>query len=203
MHFLFTARMIAGLPCRQGQPHLGANCSLSPPQSGQAMEEFIQESLAAGIIRPSSPAGTGFFMEKKDKSLCPCIDYWGLNNTTIKNRYPLSLISTAFELLDGMVHFIPLPLAKEMAEALINHVFRVHGFLEDVVSDRGPHFMSKFCKEFCAMLWATVSLLSGFHPQSKWINQTFESRTGERTKNNRITTPPHLFITSGLDRACS
>lgn len=100
MHFLLTAHMIAGLPCRQGQPHLGANCSLSPPQSGQAMEEFIQESLAAGIICPSSPAGAGFFMEKKDKSLCPCIDYWGLNNITrtgILSRSFLQLLSSWME----------------------------------------------------------------------------------------------------------
>lgn len=29
-----------------------------------------------------------FFVDKKDKSLCLCIDYWGLNDITIKNRYP-------------------------------------------------------------------------------------------------------------------
>jgi hypothetical protein len=41
------------------------------------MEEYIEESLAIGGIRPSaSPAGAGFFfVEKKDKTLRPCIDY--------------------------------------------------------------------------------------------------------------------------------
>lgn len=48
------------------------------------MEMYIQESLAAGIIHPvSSPTGLGlFFVEKKDGSFCPCIDYWGLNAIT-------------------------------------------------------------------------------------------------------------------------
>ncbi|KAK3515862.1 hypothetical protein QTP70_034755 [Hemibagrus guttatus] len=76
------------------------------------MTEYIQESLAAGIIRPSSsPAGAGFFfVGKKDRSLRPCIDYCGLNAITFKNRYPLPLMSTAFELLQGATVFTKLNL---------------------------------------------------------------------------------------------
>ncbi|XP_077574453.1 uncharacterized protein LOC144197742 [Stigmatopora nigra] len=41
--------------------------------------------------------GAGFFyVRKKDGSLCPCVDYRGLNTITIKNRYPLHLIDSAF-----------------------------------------------------------------------------------------------------------
>lgn len=36
-------------------------------------------------------------MEKKDKSLRPCIDYRGLNGIAIKKQVPLPLISSAFE----------------------------------------------------------------------------------------------------------
>ena len=76
------------------------------------MEEYIQGSLAAGIIRPSSsPAGAGFFfVSKKDKSLRLRIDYRGLNDITVKNRYPLTLLSTAFELLQGATVFTKLDL---------------------------------------------------------------------------------------------
>lgn len=65
------------------------------------MREYIQYSLKAGIIcSSSSPACTEFFfVSKKDKTLRPCIDYRGLNNITIKNRYPLPLISSVFERL--------------------------------------------------------------------------------------------------------
>ena len=54
------------------------------------MEKYLSKSLEAGIIRPSSsPAGAGFFfIGKKDGSLRPCIDYRGINNITVKNRYP-------------------------------------------------------------------------------------------------------------------
>ena len=72
--------------------------SLSGPET-KAMETYIGDSLAVGFIRPSSsPAGAGFFfVEKKDKTLHPCIDYQGLNDITVKNRYLLPLISSAFE----------------------------------------------------------------------------------------------------------
>ncbi len=66
-------------------------------------------------------------------------------------------------------HFIPLPKlpsAKETAVTVVDHVFRLHGLPMDVVSDRGPQFVSKFWQEFCKLLGATVSLSSGFHPQS-------------------------------------
>lgn len=85
--------------------------SLSKPER-EAMECYISESLAAGIIRPStSPLGAGFFfVEKKDKTLCPCIDFRGLNKITVKNKYPLTLLASAFELLQGATIFSKLDL---------------------------------------------------------------------------------------------
>ena len=76
------------------------------------MEKYLAESLAAGIIRPSSsPAGAGFFfVGKKDGSLRPCIDYRGINEIKIKNRYPLPLMTTVFELLQGTMVFTKLDL---------------------------------------------------------------------------------------------
>src|SRR4029434_102188 len=76
------------------------------------MTDYIDSSLAAGLIRPSSsPAGAGFFfVDKKDKTLRPCIDYRGLNDITVKNQYPLPLISSAFELLKNAKIFTRLDL---------------------------------------------------------------------------------------------
>ncbi|XDV30709.1 hypothetical protein PO909_033561 [Leuciscus waleckii] len=67
----------------------------------QAMEEYIEEAMNSGFIRPStSPAAAGFFfVEKKDGGLHPCIDYRGLNNVTVKFRYPLPLVPAALEQL--------------------------------------------------------------------------------------------------------
>ncbi len=70
----------------------------------EAVEGHIKDSLAVDLICPSpSPGGaTFFFVEKKDKSLHPCIDYQGLNEITVKNKYPLPLIDSAF----GPLHVI-------------------------------------------------------------------------------------------------
>ncbi len=79
------------------------------------------------------------------------------------------VILTVVDRFSKAAHFIPLPKlpsAKETAVTVIDHVFRIHGLPMDVVSDRGPQFVSKFWKEFCCLLGASVSLSCGFHPQS-------------------------------------
>ena len=85
--------------------------NLSEPEKN-TMQKYITESLAAGIIRPSSsPVAAGFFfVSKKDGSLRPCIDYRQLNDITVKNRYPLPLISSTFEPLAKAQFFTKLDL---------------------------------------------------------------------------------------------
>ena len=85
--------------------------SVSGPEK-EAMREYISASLKAGLIRPSSsPAGAGFFfIGKKDGSLRPCIDYSPLNDITIKNRYPLPLMSSVFDQLQQAKIFTKLDL---------------------------------------------------------------------------------------------
>lgn len=81
-----------------------------------------------------------------------------------------------------MVHFVPLPKlpsTKEMAEVMLRHVFCLHGCPKDMVSDQGPQFASRFWQAFCSLLWAAVSLTSGFHPQlngqTEHLNQELET----------------------------
>lgn len=85
------------------------------------MEEYINSYLTAGIIWPSSsPVGAGFFfVDKKDKTLCPCIDYRGLNDITVKHRYALPLVSAAFELFQGTKVFTKLDLCN------VYHLIRI------------------------------------------------------------------------------
>ena len=76
--------LIIDLLPRAPQPASGLY-NLSHPKR-QAMQKYIQESLAAGIIRPySSPVGARcFFVDKKNKTLRPCIDFHILNQITKK-----------------------------------------------------------------------------------------------------------------------
>ncbi|KAK3568850.1 hypothetical protein QTP86_017947 [Hemibagrus guttatus] len=81
-------------------PPRGRVYPLSLPEA-KAMEEYIEEALAVGHIRPSmSPAVAGFFfVGKKDGGLRPCIDYQGLNTITVHYPYPLPLVPAALEQL--------------------------------------------------------------------------------------------------------
>ncbi len=76
------------------------------------MEEYIEEALQQGYIRPStSPAASNFFfVAKKDRGLQPCIDYRALNKITVKFRYPLPLIPAALENFSGATIFLKLDL---------------------------------------------------------------------------------------------
>lgn len=63
-------------------------------------------------------------------------------------------------------HFIPilkLASARETVTVVLDHVFHIHGLLVNVVSDRGPQFVSKLWTEFCRQLGATAILSSRYH----------------------------------------
>lgn len=61
------------------------------------------EHLKKGYIRPSkSPmASPFFFVKKKDGKLRPVQDYRHLNSGTVKNEYPLPLVSELVDKLKG------------------------------------------------------------------------------------------------------
>ncbi|KAG1926787.1 retrotransposable element [Pimephales promelas] len=92
-------------------PPRGRIFPLSKPES-EAMKQYIEEELAKGFIRPStSPAAAGFFfVKKKDGGLRPCIDYRGLNDITVKYRYPLPLVPAALEQLRQAKYYTKLDL---------------------------------------------------------------------------------------------
>ncbi|KAK3536402.1 hypothetical protein QTP86_008889 [Hemibagrus guttatus] len=81
------------------------------------MEEYIEEALAVGHIRPStSPAVGFFFVGKKDRGLRPCINYRGLNAITVQYPYPLPLVPAALEQLRGARFFTKLNLLVRIRE---------------------------------------------------------------------------------------
>ncbi len=109
-------------------PHRSSDCSiellpgatlprgrifpLSQPEA-ESMKAYIEEEVTKGFIRPStSPASAGFFfVKKKDGGLRPCIDYRGLNEITVKFRYPLPLVPSALEQLRQAKYFTKLDLS--------------------------------------------------------------------------------------------
>ncbi|KAI3354200.1 hypothetical protein L3Q82_018739, partial [Scortum barcoo] len=66
----------------------------------------------------------------------------------------------------------------------------------DIVSDRGPQFISRFWKEFCELLRATVSMSSSYHPQSngqtELLNQELETCLRCLISQNQASWSDHL-----------
>uniref|UniRef100_A0A1A8H9T6 Integrase catalytic domain-containing protein n=1 Tax=Nothobranchius korthausae TaxID=1143690 RepID=A0A1A8H9T6_9TELE len=80
-----------------------------------------------------------------------------------------TVILTLVDRFWNLVHAVPLQKlssAKQLAEIVAQHVFRLHGLPENIISDRGPQLVAAFWREFCKLLGITVSFSSGFHPQT-------------------------------------
>ncbi|CAJ0965184.1 unnamed protein product [Ranitomeya imitator] len=60
-----------------------------------------------------------------------------------------------------------------------DHVVRLHGIPENIVSDRGSQFVSRFWRAFCGRMGIDLSFSSAFHPQTNGqterTNQTLET----------------------------
>ena len=122
---VFSPNSVAELPKHTGindhpinliddkQPSYGPIYILGPVEL-ETLKTYIETNLANGFIKPSKlPAGALIlFILKKDGSLRLCIDYQGLNNLTIKNRYPLSLIGESFDRLGRAKCFTQLDLTN-------------------------------------------------------------------------------------------
>ncbi|SJL07232.1 uncharacterized protein ARMOST_10575 [Armillaria ostoyae] len=76
----------------------------------EELDKFLNENLATGHIKPSkSPmASPIFFVTKKNGKLHPVQDYCKLNEMTIKNHYPLLLISELMDKLRSAKYFTKL-----------------------------------------------------------------------------------------------
>ena len=122
---VFSAENVAELPENTGmnehaieleegkQPPFGLIYSLGLVEL-ETLKTYIETNLANGFIRPSKfPAGAPILFDRKpDGSLRLCVDYRGLNNITIKNRYPLPLIGESLDRLGRARRFTQLDLTN-------------------------------------------------------------------------------------------
>ena len=95
------------------QPPYEPIYSLGPVEL-ETLKAYIETNLANGFIRPSkSPANTPIlFDQKSNSSLRLCVNYQGLNNLTIKNRYSLPLIGESLDRLGRAKRFTQLDLTS-------------------------------------------------------------------------------------------
>lgn len=80
-----------------------------------------------------------------------------------------------------MIHVIPTTAtitAQGIARLYRDNVWKLHGLLRKVISDRGPQFASKFMKELNRILGIETALSMAYHPQTngqtEQVNQDVE-----------------------------
>ncbi len=158
-----------------GTGHPGANATLSLlkdrywwPNMSRDVRRFVQgcEECAKSKSPRYLPAGKLFPLHIPNRP-------WSHLGVDFVTDLPASDGNTGIlvvvDRFSKSCHLIPLkrlPTAMETAELMFNHVFRYFGIPEDIVSDRGPQFISRVWKSFFKLLGVTVSLSSGYHPQT-------------------------------------
>ncbi|KAF8753263.1 hypothetical protein RHS01_06867 [Rhizoctonia solani] len=82
------------------------------PSDDEELKRILKEQLDQGLIRPSKShySSPVIFVPKKNGKRRMCIDYRALNANTVKNSYPLPLISNLIEKLRGAKCFTALDL---------------------------------------------------------------------------------------------
>ncbi len=95
------------------QPPYGPIYSPSPVEL-ETLKTYIEIYLKTGFIGlfKSHPYAPLLFDKKPDGILRLCVNYRGLNNLTIKNRYPLSLIGESLDRLGRAKRFTKLDLTS-------------------------------------------------------------------------------------------
>jgi hypothetical protein len=104
----FLIELLPGTPPISKRPHR------MPMNELVELKKQIAELQAKGFIGPSSsPWGAPvLFVEKKDETQRMCIDFWSLNEATIKNKYPLPRIEDLFDQMKGASVFSKIDLGS-------------------------------------------------------------------------------------------
>jgi IS30 family transposase len=83
--------------------------------------------------------------------------------------------------LTKMAHFTPCSKSitvEEVAQLVLDWIVRLHGLLEEIMSNRGPLFASTFWWHLFKLLGVKIWLSLAFHPQTdgqtERTNQTLE-----------------------------
>ena len=92
-----------------------------------------------------------------------------------------NVILVVCDRLSKMMHFVVTmegTLAEGLARLFRDNVWRLHGLLESVVSDRRPQFAVELTKELNRIIGIKTKLSTAFHPQmdgqTECMNQKLE-----------------------------
>lgn len=87
----------------------------------------------------------------------------------LPDSHGYTVIWTIVDLFSKQAHFLPymgLPSTKKLTKLFVQHVYRLHGVLCQIISDRGIQFTAKFWHQFIALISSSQGISSAFHPST-------------------------------------
>lgn len=96
------------------------------------------------------------------------IDFVGPLPGSSNRTREYDMICVIIDLLTSMVHLVPSRqnyCASDTAELMFDSVYKIHGLLEQIISDHDSLFTSKFWKRLHWLLNVELRMSSAFHPQ--------------------------------------
>ena len=89
--------------------------------------------------------------------------------TDLPESHGYTAIAVFVDRMTKMVHLAPCKkeiTVAEYAQLFVDHVFKLHGLPEVIVSDRDPRFTSKFWRTLFDLLGTDLRFSTAFHPQT-------------------------------------
>ncbi|KAG5718803.1 hypothetical protein E4T56_gene2697 [Termitomyces sp. T112] len=149
----------------------------------QALKEYLDDMLGKGFIRPliSTAGAPVLFAKKKDGSLQLCVDYWGLNKVTKKNRAkiytkidlrssynniriaPGHEWKTAFRTRYGLFEYLVMPFGMTNSPATFQY------FMNDIFHDINNIFVIVYLDDILIYSNLPAEHLEHIRPEVKYL----------------------------------
>jgi hypothetical protein len=101
--------------------------------------------------------------------------------TDLPSSKAFDSIFVVVDRLTKMAHFMPCNktiTCEEIARLFMDNIYKYRSLLDDIISDRGSQFTSKFWQSLFKILKVKIKLSSAYHPQidgqTERINQVLE-----------------------------
>ena len=102
-------------------------------------------------------------------------------STPLLESHGYDAVMNVVDSMSKMSHFIlthTTITALGAAHLFLTHVWKLHGLLRQVVSDRGPQFIAEFMQELYRLLRVKLAATTTYHPQGNGqmerVNQELE-----------------------------
>ncbi|KAL0355948.1 UNVERIFIED_CONTAM: RNA-directed DNA polymerase [Sesamum radiatum] len=122
------------------------------------LSKQLKDMLESGIIKPAkSPYGASVLFQKKaNGSLRMCCDYRALNKVTVKNKYPIQLVTNCFDRLSQAKYFTKIDLRSGYWQVRIKEgdevkttVVTMYGSFEFIIM---PFDLTNAPTTFCTLM---------------------------------------------------